>query len=201
MAGLTSKPNRRAQIVEEATELFSRKGFGKVSIKEIAEACSVSDAALYRHFKSKDAIYSAVLDSVASRLSDEDVLESLENEYDIEALLKGLATHIVTFFTADPAIQRLLLFSALEGHERSKTVFDLIRGRYVRFLKTQLDVMYEAGHIVEKDNEITARCFIGMVFDCALGFSLWKGMQGKVHKPSKVIANNVPIYVGGLKKD
>lgn len=200
MAQQIPKAERRAQIVEKATELFARKGFEKVSIKEIAEACGVSEAALYRHFESKDAIYRTTLDSVASRLCDEDVLASLENEHDIEVLLKGLATHIVAFFTADPAIQRLLLFSALEGHERSKTVYDLIRGRYVRFLKKQLDVMREAGHIVEKNNEITARCFIGMVFDCALGFSLWKGMQGKVHKPSKVIANNVPIYVGGLKK-
>ena len=196
----TPKPNRRAQIVEKATELFALSGFRKVSIKDIAEACGVSEAALYRHFDSKDAIYRATLDSIATRLSDDEVLAGLENEDDIEALLKGLATHIVTFFTANPAIQRLLLFSALEGHERSKTVFDLIRGRYVRFLKKQLDAMHEAGHIVEKDNEITARCFIGMVFDCALGFSLWRGMQGKVHKPSQVIANNVPIYVGGLRK-
>jgi len=200
MSAKQPKLDRRTQIVEKATELFALKGFGPVSIKEIADACGVTEAALYRHFDSKGAIYRAALDAVATRLSDEDVLTRLEKEDDIEALLKSLATHIVTFFTADPAIQRLLLYSALEGHERSHTVFDLIRGRYVRFLKKQLDAMCETGHIVEKNNEITARCFIGMVFDCALGFSLWKGMQGKAHTPSEVIANNVPIYVGGLKK-
>ena len=196
----THRPDRRTQIVEKATELFGQKGYAKVSIKELATACGVTEAALYRHFRSKDAIYTATLESLHSRLCDDEILARLAEERDIESLLKGLATHIVTFFTEDPTIQRLLLYSALEGHQQAIKVFDLIRGKYVRFLKKQLDVMYDAGHIVEKNNEITARCFIGMIFDCALGFSLWKGMQGKVHKPSRVIANNVPIYAGGLKK-
>jgi AcrR family transcriptional regulator len=192
--------DRRTEIIEKATELFGRHGYEKVKVREIAETCGVTEAALYRHFRSKDAIYVAVLESLESRLVDDEFFAGLGKEQDVESLLTGLASHIISFFTENNDIYRLLLYSALEGHERAKRVFDLIRGRYVRFLKRQLDLMHEAGHIVPKNNEITARCFIGMVFDCALGFSLWRGMQGRVHEPSRVIANNVPIYVNGLKK-
>ena len=76
----------------------------------------------------------------------------------------------------------------------------MIRGNYVKFLIRQLDRLYEAGVIVEKNNEITARCFVGMVLDCAMGLSLYKGLQGRTYEPDSIIANNVPIYVRGLSK-
>jgi AcrR family transcriptional regulator len=192
--------NRAEQIVTKATELFSRDGYRKVTVKKLAEACGITEAALYRHFDSKQAIYEAVLESAESRLASSEFFETFADTDDIEMLLNSLASHILGCYRANEDMCRLLLYSALEGHEKTKYVFQVIRGNYIKFLMKSLDRLYAAGKIVEKNNEITARCFIGMVFDCALGFSLWKGMQGRVHPPEKVIANNVPIYVQGLKK-
>ena len=198
---MTEKPERRAdQIVRQATDLFSRDGYRQVTVKQLANACGVTEAALYRHFGSKEEIYNAVLDKVEERLTDERLFDDLRGEMDIEKLLKVLADHILTFYRENADICRLLLYSALEGHEKAGRVFDFVRGKYLKFLIRSLDGLYKADRIVKKNNEITARCFIGMVFDCALGFSLWKGMQGRIHDPEKVIANNVPIYVNGLKK-
>lgn len=194
------RENRSAQIVEEATHLFSRDGFKKVTIKQLAKACDITEPALYRHFESKDKIYEAVLDSLEARLVNEDIFKIFERVDELDKLLQGLAEHILAFYTDNKDIYRLLLFSALEGHERAKHVYALIRGKHVEFLIKRLDSLYELGLIRKKNNEITARCFIGMVFDCALGFSLWKGMQGRLYQPAEVIANNIPIYINGLKK-
>ncbi len=197
-----SKPpqNRAEQIVVEATELFSRDGYRKVTTKRLAKACGITEAALYRHFGSKEDIYLAVLDSVESRLADQSVFDGLKDVDDVETLLTEMANHILTWYREHADLCRLLLYSALEGHDKAKHVFDVVRGKYIKFLIKSLDRLHAAGDVVEKNNEITARCFVGMVFDCALGFSLWKGMQGRVHDPAKIIANNVPIYVYGLKK-
>jgi AcrR family transcriptional regulator len=198
---MSTKPNNRSdQIIQQATLLFSESGYGKVTIKQIANCCGITDAALYRHFKSKEAIYSAVLESLEVRLVDQKVLDKLAQEKELEALLTKLAGHIINFFDRNADLYRLLLYSALEGHEQASRVFGVIRGRYIRFLVNQLDRLFDDGKIIKKNNEITARCFIGMVIDCAMGFSLWKGMQGKMYKASEVIANNIPIYVNGLKK-
>jgi len=191
--------DRYAQIINAATRLFSQDGYKKVTIKQIAAECGITDAALYRHFKSKDAIYTAVLDSVKDRLVERKVLDRIAEGANVESLLKGLAEHVLDYFGANADIYRLMLYSALEGHGQAKKVFSMVRGRYIEYLVEQLDRLYEKGEIVQKNNEITARCFVGMVFDCALGFSLWKGMQGKVYEASQVIANNIPIYVSGLK--
>jgi len=191
--------NRKGQILTEATRLFSVSGYDKVTIKQLADACGITEPALYRHYTSKEALYDAVLDAIEKRLSNEEIFHQLENENDLEYLLKNFAKHIIDFFSKNEDIYRLLLYSALREHAKAKTVFQFIRGSYVKFLTKQLDRLYEAHLIVEKNNEITARCFTGMVFDCAMGNTLWRGMHGRHFKPDDVIANNVPIYVRGLK--
>jgi AcrR family transcriptional regulator len=197
---MAEKPETRAeQIVREAARLFSRDGYRNVTVKQLAAACGITEAALYRHFESKDDIYAAVLDKVEERLTDEDFFDRYRDEMDVETLLNALANHILVSYRNNSDVCRLLLYSALEGHEKAGRVFNAVRGKYLWFLVGRLDRMFEAGKVVEKNNEITARCFVGMVFDCALGFSLWKGMQGRTHEPAKVVANNVPIYVEGLK--
>ncbi|MBU0984903.1 MAG: TetR/AcrR family transcriptional regulator [candidate division Zixibacteria bacterium] len=193
-------PNRKAQIVRAATDLFSRHGFDRVTIKELAQACDITEPAVYRHFKSKDDIYDAVLDSMAERMKSRDLFDSLTESDDVEVVLHKMATHVIDFFTRNEDMHRLLLYSALHKHAKASKVYEIMRGSFVKFLHDQLDRLYGQKMIVKKNNEITARCFVGMVFECALGRTLWKGMQGKTYKPADVIANNVPIYARGLKR-
>ncbi|MCB2230017.1 TetR/AcrR family transcriptional regulator [bacterium] len=192
--------DRKAQLVAEATRLFSRRGFDQVTVKELARMCGITEPAVYRHFPSKDAIYNAVLDSLEERMDCSTLFAQLEHESDVEVLLRGVASHVISFFTRNDDMYRLLLFSALKEHTKARKVYDIIRGTYVRFLVTQFDRLFQEGVIIEKHNEITARCFVGMVFDCALGRTLWRGMQGKQFRPEDVVANNVPIYARGLRK-
>ena len=191
--------DRKGQIIREATRLFSDYGFDKVTIKQLADACGITEPALYRHFVSKEAIYDAVLNSIEKRLSSQEFFDELKDESDLEQLLKKTARHILDYFTVNEDIHRLLLFSALRDHSKAKKVYQVIRGTYVRFLVDRLDRLYQQQVIIQKNNEITARCFIGMVFDCALSITLWKGFQGRAFKPQEVIENNIPIYVRGLQ--
>ncbi|MCK5126175.1 MAG: TetR/AcrR family transcriptional regulator [candidate division Zixibacteria bacterium] len=190
--------DRKGQILQEATTLFSQYGYDKVTIKQLANACGITEPALYRHFSSKDAIYGAVLDSLKKFLKHEEIFKELRNESELEAILKGLASHILRFFNSNRELYRLLLYSTLREHRKARQVFRDVRGPYVDFLISQLNRLHDEGKIIDKNNEITARCFVGMVFDCAMGASLWKGYQGKIYKPEEVISNNVPIFIKGL---
>jgi len=195
----TGVSDRKVQIIYEATRLFSQEGYDGVTMKRLAAACGITEPALYRHFSSKNALYSRVLASTVDRLENQELFRRFENESDVETLLTGLADHILSFYSKNADLYRLLLFAALSGHTKAKQVYDSIRGTYVKFLIKQFDRLFAQGVIIEKHNDITARCFIGMVFDCSLATTLWKGFQGRSHKPADVIANNVPIYVRGLK--
>ncbi|KAA3631092.1 MAG: TetR/AcrR family transcriptional regulator [Calditrichaeota bacterium] len=190
--------DRKTQILNEATRLFSDAGYDKVTIKQLAEACGITEPALYRHYTSKESIYDAVLDAIEARLSVDIFFEELDKVNEVEDMLRSFASHIITFFTKNEDIYRLLLFSALRGHSKAKRVYQMIRGSYVKYLNQRLDKFYDDGKIIKKNNEITARCFTGMVFDCALSVTLWRGFQGKLYKPEEVVENNVPIYARGL---
>ncbi len=47
----------RQMILQQAEELFAARGYNGVSMREIAEACQVSKAAIYYHFKNKEDLY------------------------------------------------------------------------------------------------------------------------------------------------
>jgi AcrR family transcriptional regulator len=62
------KPTRREQILAAAAELFARRGFHGVSIDDIGAAVGISGPALYRHFRSKDAMLGEMLTSISEYL-------------------------------------------------------------------------------------------------------------------------------------
>ncbi|MGB5107424.1 MAG: TetR/AcrR family transcriptional regulator [Candidatus Zixiibacteriota bacterium] len=191
---------RRNQILEEATKLFSVEGYDKVTTKRLAAACSVTEPALYRYFASKELIYDAVLDSLETRLQCDDIYGELDSENDLGQLLTRIANQLLNCAQKHQEVYRLLLYSALGGHSKARAVYQSIRGRHAKYLQLQLDRLVTMGLIVDSNNEITARSFLGMIFDCALGLTLWKNSQGKSFRCEEIVANNVPIFVDGLSR-
>lgn len=63
-----AQPTRREQILAAAAELFARYGFHGVGIDDIGAAVGVSGPALYRHFRSKDAMLAEMLTGISDRL-------------------------------------------------------------------------------------------------------------------------------------
>jgi len=58
---------RRLQILEAATTVFSRLGFHKARMDDIVKESGLSKGALYWYFKSKDEIIIAILDRIFER--------------------------------------------------------------------------------------------------------------------------------------
>ena len=65
---MADKPSRRDQILNAAAELFARHGFHGVGIDDIGAAVGISGPALYRHFRSKDAMLGEMLTSISEIL-------------------------------------------------------------------------------------------------------------------------------------
>lgn len=59
--------DRRTSILEAAAAAFAARGLAGARTLEIAQAAGVSEALLYRHFPSKQALYEAVLDRLAEQ--------------------------------------------------------------------------------------------------------------------------------------
>jgi AcrR family transcriptional regulator len=59
---------RKRIILEQAMELFARRGFHGISIEEIAKASKISKPVLYDHFHSKHDLYFQVSKEIRERL-------------------------------------------------------------------------------------------------------------------------------------
>ena len=93
---------RKAQILEAATEVFSRSGFHKARMDDIAKQAGLSKGALYWYFDSKDAIIQGLMDRMFARefeqmgaLIDADIPAKQKLEYYLE-----LAVQDITRFEA-----------------------------------------------------------------------------------------------------
>jgi AcrR family transcriptional regulator len=62
----------RAQVLEAALALFSHRGYGATSMREIAERAGVSTGNVYHHFKDKEAIFRTLLDAYWQAMDDPD---------------------------------------------------------------------------------------------------------------------------------
>lgn len=65
------RAQRRAQLLELATRVFTRKGFQATSMDDIASAAGVTKPVLYQHFDSKEELYLEVLDLIAEAMIEE----------------------------------------------------------------------------------------------------------------------------------
>jgi AcrR family transcriptional regulator len=62
----------RQQILDSALKLFSHRGYGATSVRDIAEAAGVSKGNVYHHFPDKETIFRALLDRYFQAMSTPD---------------------------------------------------------------------------------------------------------------------------------
>src|SRR5271166_4194748 len=58
----------RVRILKEAERLFRHYGYSKTTVADIADACAMSSANVYRFFASKSAIVEAICGLITSNL-------------------------------------------------------------------------------------------------------------------------------------
>src|SRR3954471_2823955 len=85
------KGSKGEQILSAAAELFAHHGFHGVGINDIGAAVGISGPALYRHFRSKDAVLGEMLTSISELLlsgAQARVREATDAENSISTLIR-----------------------------------------------------------------------------------------------------------------
>ena len=143
-------PTRREQILAAAAELFARHGFHGVGIDDIGSAVGISGPALYRHFRSKDAMLGEMLTSISEEL--------LAGGQDRAGRLADLVRFQVDFALDNPA-----LITVQERNLGNLTDPDRRRVRALqrRYVEVWVDAILAA---VPDTGEPTARAAAHAVF-------------------------------------
>jgi TetR/AcrR family transcriptional regulator len=112
--------DRRKQLIEVAIDLFSKKGFGGTTTREIAAAAGVTEAIIFRHFATKQDLYSAILDYKGSSTGVDQWIADAEGfmaRNDDEGLFRLIVGKVIDANRTESRFERLMIHAALEGHE------------------------------------------------------------------------------------
>ena len=151
---------RRQAIVEAAVPLFARKGFSGATTRELAEAAGVSEALLYRHFPSKQLLYSEILQQVGCQ--GDPALEQLASLPTSSATLVCMIRFMVRRFVTgsdaeradlDPRL-RLVLHSCLEDGAYARELFEAVSAQVMPFFTASFDAAVAAGDVVSTPGAI-----------------------------------------------
>ena len=154
----------RAEILTASTYLFIAQGYHGLSMRQIAEAVGVSKAALYYHFRDKEELFLAMLDSYLGEI--EALLDRLIAE---EISARESIREFIRCVLAQPAEQRAIIrlfsqeMSQLE--DASRQAFQ--RAYHQKFLyKVQrlLQFGIERGELRPMDATIATWTLLGIMY-------------------------------------
>ena len=187
---------RQASIISAAAALFAAKGFNGTTTREIAQTAGISEALVFKYFPTKRALYAAILAEKVQISQLMDNVEAAAEKRD-DARVFTLVASFRIHRGADPSLLRLLLFSALEGHELSDMFF---RSRHRVFYE------YLAGYIRRRCQEGAFRCLDPLLAAQAfVGIVVYHRILHEIFKvslhctPEEAVAGYVELFLDGLR--
>ena len=189
----------REAIVDAAERLFLERGFGAVSMDDLAEAAGVARRTLYNQFASKEEIYRETLLRVSDQF--EGVLPpGVETRGDVEDVLRLIAHAIVAlhrrpgylgFFRMVVADSRQVPWIA----EAFAAVMDPQMERFARYLAHLTAI----GVLGCRDPRLAVHQFAGMLNE----LSLWPWMTGRESVPvpaEEVIEETIRMFLSHYRR-
>jgi AcrR family transcriptional regulator len=156
---------RQKQIIDAARKIIIKHGSEHVTVKRISQEVGISEAAIYRHYKSKREILSFLIDYIGDLL-----IEEITGSSDSEGMtrLQILDENIKNHFSAIEqrrgiAFQVIAEIISLGDKKLNRKVAQVIEN-YISHIKTLLDEGVKSGEIrSDIDVEAAALVLFGTV--------------------------------------
>ncbi len=167
---------RREQIVEAALVLVASQGLSRLSVAAVARRVGLVPSGIYRHFRSKDEILSAMLDLIERRLAD-NVRAASEESADPLQRLRGVLARHVRFIREGRAIPRIVFADeSFVGNPQRKTRVEQILRTYLG----QIGAIVRQGQAEgqfrpDLDPETVAMMMMGIVMPAGIRWHLSNG--------------------------
>ena len=193
------KDGKRQELLKAAIELFAMKGFRGTTTRDLAAHAGVNEAIIFRYFINKTELYRAILEEKVHQSRDAHYkeVEQLATASDIRSFLEFLGNKFLERHEQDSTFMRLLLFSALEGHELADMFLEstAIRDPMVAYMERQMT----EGKFRRMDPYLAARAFLGM-FVCHVQIQELFGQKKRYEfDRTEVVKTFVSIFIAGME--
>ena len=198
------KHDRRQDILTAAMALFAEKGFRGTTTRDLATQADVNEAIIFRHFKNKEELYSAILEHKACEDRDARIeeLERLANVNADEKFFQALGRTFLERHAKDTTFLRLLLFSALEGHELSEMFAASMTARnpIPNYIASYIQRRVDEGAFRPVDPQLAARGLLGMFASFVIFQDILGLKKTQPYDSDEVVRTFVSIFLNGIIK-
>jgi AcrR family transcriptional regulator len=155
----------RERILEMGTRLFVSQGYDGISMREIADACGISKAGLYYHFKDKEDLFLAILSENLGELST--IINELESQP--ASTRERVSQFVRAVFIRLPPDHRAII--RLAGQELDKVRPELRVGfdrkyneQFVGRLAGWLALGIQSGELRQVDPQLAVWALLGLMY-------------------------------------
>ena len=196
---MSSRDSKRQDILRAAIDLFAKKGFRGTTTRDLATQAEVNEAIIFRYFTNKTELYRAILEEKLHEVEagrDKEA-EQLAKGADLQVFLEWVGTRFLERHEQDSTFMRLMMFSALEGHELSDMFLSSIAARdpLAAFMEQQM----EAGLFRRMDPALAARAFVGMLAFHVQMQEVFGQKKVRNFGRAEVVRTFVSIFLAGMK--
>ncbi len=181
---LLDRPARRASILQAAATAFAQRGFAATSMDDVATEAGITRLILYRHFDSKEALYTAVLQRVRDRFTEE-FIAGLEERRALSAIRA-----LLIVARENPAAV-VLLWRHAAREPQFAAYAEAFRARAVEFARGLLRTAGLSSRLRER---WAAETLVSFVFDALLHW-LEEGSPGRDEEFLELMAASLPALV------
>ncbi len=161
----------RENILDSAYRLFGEVGFDAASTREIAELSGVNKALIHYHFKSKDALLTAVLDHYYQEL-DRLLLEALAGEGSLRDRLERTIDAYVDFLAANINFSRIVQRESAGGKHLGR-VQEHLSPMFERAVK-----LIQATYPRTRSGELAAHQLLASFYGMIIAYFTYSGVLG-----------------------
>jgi AcrR family transcriptional regulator len=192
---------RRRKIIQAAMYVFSRSGFSGATTRKIAKKAGISEAMIYSHFKDKEDLYSAIIDQKMQE--SEPLYYPLDamRKKDDERVFETIVSNFMQRYSEDTTFLRLLLFSALEGHELAGMFVAGPVRRFFEFLAEYMRERIDEEAFKPINPEIASRCLVGMVHYFVLLKKIYGDETLQSIELNETIETMINIFCRGILRE
>ena len=197
-----SSVERRAAILRTAIELFAKRGFRGTTTRELALAVGVSEPVLYQHFATKRELYTAIVDQmVGERAAEgEAALCQFQGTTDDRSFFQWFGEQVLNWYLDDTNHIRLLLYSALEGHDLADIWHNRCTVQFIHIMEQYVERRVAEGAFQRQNPVIAARAFIGMICHYGQVCAIYQRPVSELSR-QEVVSQFVAIYLNGIRPD
>ncbi len=193
-----SSPTTRDRILDAALQAFANYGFKGTTTKEIARRAKVNEVTVFRLFRSKRALFSAVVSERSPLIPIRESVE-FEPKTTLEVMLQNNVRIVLRTLRQNKDLYLVMMGDAWRQPKTRNMAYEASIKQGIGMVASMMSGLMDAGTMRRMDPEVAARTLMGAVQFYFLTTDMLGGGAARPEDEERMISGLVSIFLDGVR--